>query len=105
MIVKYGPKGKFLGCPGYPECVNAKPYLKKIGVNCPVCGKELVERRSKKGRKFFGCEGYPDCDFSSWQMPVKKKCPKCGSYMVRKGNKIVCASDTCGYSESSKNED
>ena len=105
MIVKYGPKGKFLGCPGYPECVNAKPYLKKIGVNCPVCGKELVERRSKKGRKFYGCEGYPDCDFSSWQMPVKKKCPKCGSYMVRKGNKIVCASDTCGYSESSKNED
>ncbi len=105
MIVKYGPKGKFLGCPGYPECVNAKPYLKKIGVNCPTCGKELVERRSKKGRKFYGCEGYPECDFSSWQMPVKKKCPKCGSYMVRKGNKIVCASETCGYSESSKNEE
>ena len=105
MIVKYGPKGKFLGCPGYPECVNAKPYLKKIGVNCPECGKELVERRSKKGRKFFGCEGYPDCDFSSWQMPVTKKCPKCGSYMVRKGNKIMCSADTCGYSESSKNED
>ena len=104
MIVKYGPKGKFLGCPGYPECVNAKPYLKKIGVNCPKCGKELVERRSKKGRKFFGCEGYPDCDFSSWQMPVKKPCPKCGSYMVHKGNKIVCSSETCGYSESSKNE-
>jgi DNA topoisomerase-1 len=79
--------------------------LKKIGVSCPKCGKELVERRSKKGRKFFGCEGYPDCDFSSWQMPVSKKCPKCGSYMVRKGNKIVCSSETCGYSESSKNED
>ena len=69
MVVKYGPHGKFLACPGFPECRNTKPYLEKIGVKCPKCGKEVVLRRSSKGRKFYSCEGYPDCDFISWKRP------------------------------------
>lgn len=99
MVVKYGPHGKFLACPGFPECRNTKPYLEKIGVSCPKCGKELVLRKTKKGRKYFGCEDNPACDFMSWSRPVEKKCPKCGGYMVIKGNKVVCASEQCGYFE------
>ena len=97
MVVKYGPHGKFLACPGFPECRNTKPYLEKIGVSCPKCGKEVVLRKTKKGRKYYGCENNPDCDFMSWSRPVKEKCPKCGGYMVIKGNKIVCADEQCGY--------
>lgn len=99
MVVKYGPHGKFLACPGFPECRNTKPYLEKIGVSCPKCGKELVLRKTKKGRKYFGCEDNPACDFMSWSRPVEKKCPKCGGYMVIKGNKVVCSSEQCGYFE------
>ncbi len=97
MVVKYGPHGKFLACPGFPECRNTKPYLEKIGVPCPKCGKDIVVRKTKKGRRFYGCENHPECDFVSWQKPVKEKCPKCGSYMVEKGNKIVCANPECRY--------
>ena len=73
MVVKYGPHGKFLACPGFPECRNTKPYLEKIGVKCPKCGKEVVLRRSSKGRKFYSCEGYPDCDYVSWKRPEAPK--------------------------------
>ena len=73
MVVKYGPHGKFLACPGFPECRNTKPYLEKIGVKCPKCGKEVVLRRSSKGRKFYSCEGYPDCDYVSWTRPEAPK--------------------------------
>ncbi|MBP3488304.1 MAG: type I DNA topoisomerase [Roseburia sp.] len=97
MVVKYGPHGKFLACPGFPECRNTKPYLEKIGVACPVCGKEVVLRKTKKGRKYYGCENNPECDFMSWSRPVAEKCPKCGSYMVVKGSKIACADAGCGY--------
>lgn len=97
MVIKYGPHGKFLACPGFPECRNTKPYLEKIGVPCPQCGKELVIRKTKKGRKYYGCENSPECDFMSWQKPVPEKCPQCGGYMVEKGSKIVCADKTCGY--------
>ncbi len=97
MVVKYGPHGKFLACPGFPECKNTKPYLEKIGVPCPVCGKEVVIRKTKKGRKYYGCENNPECDFMSWQKPSKEKCPECGNYMVEKGNKLVCADEKCGY--------
>ena len=99
MVIKYGPHGKFLACPGFPECRNTKPYLEKIGVACPKCGKDIVLRKTKKGRKYFGCEDNPDCDFMSWSRPVEKKCPKCGGYMVVKGNKIARADEKCGYSE------
>lgn len=73
MVVKYGPHGKFLACPGFPDCRNTKPYLEKIGVPCPKCGKEVVLRRSSKGRKFYSCEGYPECDYVSWKKPEAGK--------------------------------
>lgn len=99
MVVKYGPHGKFLACPGFPDCRNTKPYLEKIGVACPKCGKDIVMKKSKKGRRFYGCENNPDCDFMSWARPVAKPCPKCGGYMVRKGNKLVCANEECRHVE------
>lgn len=102
MVVKYGPNGKFLACPGFPECRNTKPYLEKIGVPCPKCGKDVVLRKTKKGRKYFGCENNPECDFMSWSRPVAEKCPKCGGYMVVKGNKIACADAGCGYTRDRK---
>lgn len=98
MVIKYGPHGKFLACPGFPECKNTKPYLEKIGVSCPKCGKDVVIKKTKKGRVYYGCEANPDCDFLSWQKPSVQKCPKCGSYMVEKGNKLLCANEQCGYS-------
>ena len=107
MVVKYGPHGKFLACPGFPDCRNTKPYLEKIGIACPKCGKEVVIRKTKKGRKYYGCENNPECDFMSWQRPSEKKCPNCGGYMLEKGNKLVCADEQCGYVENmeKKNED
>lgn len=99
MVIKYGPHGKFLGCPGFPECHNTKPYYEKIGVACPKCGKDVVLKKTKKGRRYYGCEDNPECDFMSWQKPSSKKCPKCGGYMVEKGSKLVCADETCGYVE------
>ncbi len=102
MVIKYGPHGKFLACPGFPDCRNTKPYLEKIGVSCPKCGKDIVVRKTKKGRRFYGCEDYPECDFMSWPRPVADKCPKCGGYMVQKGNRIVCANEQCGYIVESK---
>lgn len=105
MVVKYGPHGKFLACPGFPECRNTKPYLEKIGVACPKCGKDIVMKKSKKGRRFYGCENNPDCDFMSWARPVAKPCPKCGGYMVRKGNKLVCANEECRHVEAATTEE
>ncbi|HEY9574262.1 MAG TPA: type I DNA topoisomerase [Lachnospiraceae bacterium] len=102
MVIKYGPHGKFLACPGFPECRNTKPYFEKIGVACPKCGKEVVIKKTKKGRKYFGCENNPDCDFMSWQKPSANKCPECGTYMVEKGNKLLCANEQCGYVENKK---
>ena len=102
MVIKYGPHGKFLACPGFPDCRNTKPYLEKIGVSCPKCGKDIVVRKTKKGRRFYGCEDYPECDFMSWPRPVADKCPKCGGDMVQKGNRIVCANEQCGYIAESK---
>ena len=102
MVVKYGPHGKFLACPGFPDCRNTKPYLEKTGIKCPLCGKEVVSKKTKKGRKYYGCENNPECEFMSWQKPSAKPCPKCGGYMVEKGNKLACANEQCGYSESKK---
>lgn len=99
MVIKYGPHGKFLACPGFPECRNTKPYLEKIGVACPKCSKEIVVRKTKKGRRYFGCEAFPDCDFMSWQKPSDKKCPTCGNILLEKGSKLVCSVEECGYSE------
>lgn len=97
MVIKYGPHGKFLACPGFPECRNTRPYFEKIGVACPKCGKDVVIKKTKKGRKFYGCIDNPSCDFMSWSKPVAEKCPRCGGYMIMKGNKVVCADEQCGY--------
>ena len=105
MVIKYGPHGKFLACPGFPECRNTKPYLEKIGVACPKCGKDIVLRKTKKGRRYYGCEDNPECDFMSWQKPSEEKCPKCGSYMVEKGNKLACSNEQCGFSEEKPKKD
>ncbi len=99
MVIKYGVHGKFLACPGFPDCRNTKPYYEKIGVSCPKCGSDVVVKRTRKGRIYYGCENNPECDFMSWARPVEKKCPNCGSYMVQKGNKVVCSDETCGYKE------
>lgn len=97
MVIKYGPHGKFLACPGFPECRNTKPYLERIGVVCPKCGRDIVIRKTKKGRRYYGCENNPECDFMSWQRPSEKACPNCGGVMVEKGNKLVCINENCGY--------
>ena len=97
MVIKYGPHGKFLACPGFPECRFTKPYFEKTGIKCPKCDGELVIKKTKKGRKYYGCENAPECDFMSWQKPLEEKCPECGSYMIQKGSKAVCSNETCGY--------
>lgn len=102
MVIKYGPHGKFLACPGFPECRNTKPYLEKIGIKCPQCGKEIVIRKTQKGRRFYGCESGAECSFMSWNKPVDEKCEKCGFIMVEKGNKLLCMNEKCGNMISSK---
>ncbi len=97
MVIKYGPHGKFLACPGFPECRNTKQYYEKIGVSCPKCGKDVVIRKTKKGRKYYGCEANPDCDFMTWQKPSGEICPQCGGALVEKGSKLVCSGEKCGY--------
>ena len=95
LVIKYGPHGKFLACPGFPDCRFTKPYLEKIGVACPQCGGEVVIRKTQKGRRFFSCENSPECDFMTWQKPSGQKCPKCGDVLLEKGNKLVCRNETC----------
>ena len=98
MVVKYGPHGKFLACPGFPECKFTKPFFEKTGVPCPKCGGDIVIKKTRKGRRYYGCINAPECDFMSWAKPSKEKCPVCGSYMVEKGNKLLCSAENCGYS-------
>ena len=104
MVVKYGPHGKFLACPGFPDCRNTKPYYEKIGVECPKCGADVVIKKTKKGRRYFGCSSYPECDFMSWQKPSAEKCPDCGGPMVEKGNKLVCMDEQCGFVKAKEKE-
>ncbi|MCI9315175.1 MAG: type I DNA topoisomerase [Lachnospiraceae bacterium] len=97
MVIKYGPHGRFLACPGFPECRNTKPYFEKIGVACPKCGKDIVLKKTKKGRKYYGCIENPECDFMVWQKPVADKCDRCGSILLQKGSKLVCSDENCGF--------
>ncbi|HEX3014965.1 MAG TPA: type I DNA topoisomerase, partial [Desulfobacteria bacterium] len=104
MVKKIGRFGKFLACPGFPECRNTKPLLEEIGVPCPKCHAPLVARRSKKGRKFFGCSKYPECDYTSWDRPAGKACPQCSEQLVikhskKEGDRLVCVNKTCRYEE------
>mgnify|MGYP000965906928 FL=1 len=103
MVFKAGRYGDFIACSGYPECRNTKPILKAIGVKCPKCGKDVIEKKSKRGKIFYGCSGYPKCDMSYWNKPVNKACPKCGSLLtekITKGEKgLVCSNQECDYKE------
>lgn len=102
MVIKTGRFGDFLACSGYPACKNTKPILRSIGVKCPNCGKDIVERRSKRGKIFYGCSGYPDCKTVYWNKPIGRLCPQCGSMLTEKKTgkaKIVCSNPTCGYKE------
>ncbi len=103
MVIKYGPHGRFLACPGFPDCRFTKPYFEKIGIACPKCGKDIVLKKTKKGRKYYGCINQAECDFMVWQKPSKVMCEKCGSIMLEKGNKLVCSDDNCGF-VTTKNE-
>ncbi|MCR4839284.1 MAG: type I DNA topoisomerase [Eubacterium sp.] len=105
MVIKYGAYGKFLACPNFPTCKNTKPFFEKIGVSCPKCGKDIVVRRTQKGRIYFGCIDIPTCDFMSWTRPVAKPCPKCGSMMTVKGKRVACEDVSCGYVEDYKPEE
>lgn len=102
MAIKHGRFGEFLACSGYPECKNTKPIVNKIDVKCPECGKDIIARKSKKGRVFFGCSGYPECNKLFWNKPVDKKCPKCESLLMEKKTKttsLMCSNPECGYKE------
>ncbi len=96
MVIKYGPHGRFLACPGFPECRNTMPYFEKIGIACPRCGRDIVLKKTKKGRKYYGCINNPECDFMVWQKPSPVKCDKCGSLTLEKGSKLVCIDEACG---------
>ena len=101
MVVKFGRYGKFLACPGYPDCKNAKPIVKDLGIDCPKCDGQVIERKSKKGRKFYGCSNYPECDFVSWDKPIKESCPKCKGILTEKGTKkgtlVKCINKECDF--------
>lgn len=99
MVIKYGPHGKFLACPGFPECRNTKPYIEKAGVKCPLCGREVLIKKTKKGRRYYGCEDNPNCEFMSWQKPSDKLCSRCNSPMIEKGKSVVCMNEQCGFFE------
>ncbi|GKX28995.1 DNA topoisomerase 1 [Vallitalea longa] len=99
MVIKIGRYGKFLACPGFPECRNAKPLYEKVeGVACPKCSGEIFIKKTKKGRRYYGCENNPKCDFMTWNKPTKEICPKCGTIMVEKGKYLKCNNEECNYS-------
>lgn len=101
MVIKSGRYGKFLACPGFPECKNTKRLVKDTGGLCPKCGSRMLVRHSKKGRVYYGCEKNPTCDFMTWNEPTTEKCPECGSTLFKKGGKngiLLCEKEGCGYS-------
>lgn len=102
MVIKAGRFGDFIACSGYPECKNTKPIVKTIGVKCPNCGKDIVARKSKRGRIFYGCSGYPECKTVFWNKPTDKRCPECNGILLEKKTKnknFVCSNEKCGYTE------
>ncbi len=104
MLIKYGPHGRFLACSGFPDCRSTMPYFEKIGVECPQCGKDIVLKKSKKGRKYYGCINNPECDFMLWQKPSNEKCPQCNSLLLEKGSKLQCMNEQCGFVTEKKAE-
>lgn len=107
MVVKVGRYGKFIACPGYPECKNIKKFVQETGVKCPKCGGNVIVRKTKKGRIFYGCSNYPDCDFVSWNEPVNEKCPLCDEILYKKKGKkptLFCAKEGCGFQKAIEDE-
>ena len=107
MVVKVGRYGKFIACPGYPDCKNIKKYVEKTGTVCPKCGGDIIVKHTKNKRVFYGCSNYPDCDFVSWNEPTNEKCPQCGEVLYKKKGKkpvLFCAAEGCGYTETQKTE-
>ncbi len=108
MVVKVGRYGKFIACPGYPECKNIVKYVEKTGASCPKCGGDVIVKHTKSKRVFYGCSNYPDCDFVSWNEPTNEKCPQCGQILYKKKGKkpsLFCAADGCGFTKTEKTED
>ena len=105
MVIKLGRYGKFYACSNFPECHNTKAITKEIGVICPVCGEgQVIERKTKRNRIFYGCDRYPECEFTSWDKPVGRSCPKSGDFLVEKkirsgGKQVVCSNEECDYEE------
>ncbi len=102
MVIKFGKFGKFLACPGFPECKNALPFFEEAGVNCPVCNSRVLIKKTKKGRRYYGCEKNPECSFISWNKPTGEICPECGEFLIEKGSKnkkIVCVNNQCSFSK------
>ena len=100
MVIKYSKYGKFLACPGFPDCRNTKKIVTETDGSCPRCGRKMLLKKSKKGRSFYGCEGYPECNFMTWNVPTKEICPECGKSLFMKGGKsgrLVCENEGCGY--------
>ena len=108
MVVKVGRYGKFIACPGYPECKNIIKYVEKTGVKCPKCGGDVIIKRTKTKRIFYGCSNYPECDFVSWNEPTNEKCPQCGGILFKKKGKkptLFCATEGCGYTKTADTDD
>ena len=108
MVVKVGRYGKFIACPGYPDCKNIKKYVEKTGTVCPKCGGDIIVKHTKTKRIFYGCSNYPECDFVSWNEPTNEKCPQCGEVLYKKKGKkptLFCAKEGCGYTQTQKAED
>ncbi len=98
MVVKVGRFGKFLACPGYPECKTTKPFVQETDASCPVCGGKVISKKSKRGYTFFGCDNWPECNFMTWDKPTNEKCPKCGKSLFKgKGSVLSCLDENCGY--------
>ena len=100
MVIKIGRFGRFLACPGFPECTNTKKIVQETPGTCPKCGGKIILKKSKRGRSFYGCGNYPECDFMTWNVPLEDKCPQCGSTLFQKGGKQghkVCEKQGCGY--------
>ena len=106
MVIKVGRFGKFLACPGFPECRNTRTIADEAGVACPKCGGKILIKKTRKGKIFLGCENYPKCDFTSWDMASNEKCPECGSFMVKKftgkSYKLKCSNEACAYEKDNR---
>ncbi|MBQ5810467.1 MAG: type I DNA topoisomerase, partial [Clostridia bacterium] len=103
MVVKNGRFGKFLACPGYPQCKNTKPIVNETAAECPVCGGKVLQKKSRNGKKYFGCEHNPKCSFMTWDDPTSEKCPNCGkSLFKRRGGVLLCLAEGCGYEAAAK---